>query len=355
MQEKERKAVEAEVLAVVERCQHLKTAYEGARVLVTGAQGFLGRYLTRALRNMGSKVLATDLVEDHDHIPLVMSVILEPNPPSEIDHICPLDILNETQVRAAFTEHQGFHYVFNCAGIPSPADYRARPIQTLNLSFKGTDNLLSCLRNRQASFGPGKMIFFSSSEIYGNPDVVPTPEDYPGLVACDGSRSCYDEGKRVGEALCAAYQHEAGVPYVAIRPFNVYGPGMSPNDSRVLPNWAKALKSGEPLVVYGDGRQTRTYCYVQDAVVGILIAAALGKGPYNVGVGGPEISAHELAVWCMQYTDSEAAVDLQPYPTSYPSNEPMRRCADLSRLRGLGYKPQIDLGEGLKRFFEALL
>ena len=157
-------------------------------------------------------------------------------------------------------------------------------------------------------------IFFSSSEIYGNPpsENIPTPEDFKGYVSCQGPRSCYDESKRVGETLCYIYHTSEGTHTNTIRPFNVFGPGMQETDYRVLPNFANRIKAGLPLNVYGDGSQTRTFCYITDAIVGFLLVILKGvQGEaYNIGNPTPEVSMVELVKTLQRISESKITYNL---------------------------------------------
>ena len=243
-------------------------------------------------------------------------------------------------------------YIIHAAGIASPYYYRAKPLETLDVAIAGGRLLLE-----HAKLCGSKFLFFSSSEIYGDPDPtqVPIKESYRGNVASMGPRACYDESKRVGETLCYIYSHYHNVHTNIIRPFNVYGPGMQEKDYRVMPNFASRIKSGLPLTVYGDGSQTRTYCYISDAIVGFL--AVLVKGvngePYNIGNPKPELSVNELASLMVGSIKTKSTIITTDYPDSYPADEPMRRCPDITKAkRQLGYHPEVDLAEGVKRFIE---
>jgi UDP-glucuronate decarboxylase len=197
--------------------------------------------------------------------------------------------------------------------------------------------------------------FFSSSEIYGNPEAkyVPTQESYRGNVSCQGPRACYDESKRVGETLCYIYNTQNGTKTNTIRPFNVYGPGMQENDYRVLPNFASRIKSGEPLQIYGGGTQTRTFCYITDALVGFLsvILNGVPGEAYNIGNPKPEVSMLDLVKKLQLIASDKIEYSLVEYPDSYPADEPMRRCPDIRKANlQLGFKPTTSLDDGLTRF-----
>jgi UDP-glucuronate decarboxylase len=200
-----------------------------------------------------------------------------------------------------------------------------------------------------------RMLFFSSSEIYGDPfpGFVPTAEDYRGNVSTRGPRACYDESKRMGESLCWVYENYFDVHVSVVRPFNVYGPGMMPKDYRVLPNFAASIARNEELSIYGDGRQTRTFCYITDAIIGFLKVLVDSETPdvFNVGNPLPEISMNELAKIVLEITAMKVESKLSKYPETYPEDEPNRRCPDISRISTkLNFSPQVSLEVGLRRF-----
>jgi UDP-glucuronate decarboxylase len=200
------------------------------------------------------------------------------------------------------------------------------------------------------------MLFFSSSEIYGDPfpEFVPTSEDYRGNVSTRGPRACYDESKRLGETLCWIYQTYFEVHICVARPFNVYGPGMMPKDYRVLPNFATQIAKNEPLKIYGNGNQTRTFCYITDAITGFMKILLDSKTPdvFNVGNPKPEVSMIELSKIIEKVLNKNIKVEIIDYPSTYPADEPNRRCPDISRIsKDLSYEPKITIEEGLARFF----
>jgi len=197
-------------------------------------------------------------------------------------------------------------------------------------------------------------LFFSSSEIYGDPDEkhVPTPEDYKGNVSCTGPRSCYDESKRLGETLCMVYFDKFKVPVKTVRPFNVYGPGIHKDDYRVIPSFVYNSINGETLHVYEKGEQTRSYCYIADAIVYILKVLLSTKNgeAYNIGNDSDEVSVNQLAKKVNKLFKNTLKIKRIKYPSSYPHDEPKRRCPDITKVKNLfGYSPQYNLEAGLQR------
>lgn len=341
----------------------------GKHVLITGGRGFLGRYFTavfQALNELHLKdrpvrvtcldnfISAGEAGRDvsgftDPNVRFVEHDVIEPYRPGREIATGPSDIDNVD------FEDERVDFILHAAGIASPAHYRAHPLETLEVATTGLRNSLEL-----AKANPGcRLVFFSSSEIYGDPTEgnVPTPETYKGHVACLGPRACYDESKRLGETLCQIYAQKYGVHASIVRPFNVYGPGMQHTDYRVLPNFAAKIALGETLEVYGDGKQTRTYCYVADAIGGFLRVLLHGRAgePYNIGNPEPEIPVSVLAARCLAITSPKRSVlsyEQKPHPASYPADEPQRRCPDIAKARSeLGYTPRIDLDEGLRRFF----
>lgn len=320
----------------------------GKHVLITGGRGFLGRYFTAVLAELNERYLSGNPVR----VTVLDNFISAGEAGRDLPTL-PHVTFYEHDVITKWTKPEPVDFILHAAGIASPAHYRAHPLETLEVATTGLRNSLELARAN-----PGcRLVFFSSSEIYGDPTEgnVPTPETYKGHVACLGPRACYDESKRLGETLCQIYAQQFGVHASIIRPFNVYGPGMQATDYRVLPNFAARIAAGEPLEVYGDGKQTRTYCYVADAIGGFLRVLLNGRAgePYNIGNPSPEISVNELVTTHVtKAIGSDLVYTITPHPASYPADEPNRRCPDISKAaRELGYAPRIGLDEGLRRFF----
>mgnify|MGYP001160094962 CR=1 FL=1 len=234
------------------------------------------------------------------------------------------------------------------AGIASPTIYKKHPLEALEVSYNGAKKYLEYSKKSKSQF-----IYFSSSEIYGNPDKLnlPTSEDYYGYVNSFGPRSCYDEGKRVGETLCYIYKDYFKTNIKIIRPFNVFGPEMSPSDDRVIPKFLRKIKKQQPLTIYSKGDQTRSYCYITDAMVGFIKVITFGKmgNIYNVGNDKEEISVNQLATKMKKVFGKKVVIKKIKYPNIYPGDEPMRRCPNLKKIRkDTNFKPVENLENSLR-------
>jgi UDP-glucuronate decarboxylase len=247
-----------------------------------------------------------------------------------------------------------FDFIIHGASIASPTFYRKYPLETLDANVSGLRNMLDL------SHGSGveSVLFFSSSEIYGDPPSheIPTKETYRGNVACHGPRACYDESKRLGETLCYIYAQAYRVPVKVMRPFNNYGPGLRLNDRRVLPDFCSDALSGQEIVLYSDGKSTRTFCYASDALTGYLLALlSQHQGDaFNIGSHAPEISMHDLAMLVARTAGStKGVVRRQSRDKNYVTDNPLRRCPDLSKSYSLlGYAPTVSLEAGIRRLVE---
>ncbi len=319
-------------------------AFSGKTIFVTGGRGFLGRYFAETFAYLNANgldkpcrvILADNLI--------TAGKLGDENSPGGFEFL-KRDVTQPLKIDGPVD------YILHAAGIASPYYYRAHPLETMDVAITGTRHALDMAREKNA-----KILFFSSSEVYGDPDpqFVPTPESYRGYVSCLGPRACYDESKRVGETLCRVYTTQYGTETRMVRPFNVYGPGMQERDYRVLPNFASRIKAGKPLTIYGSGNQTRTFCYITDAIAGFLKVLVHGQAgePYNIGNPTPEVSMLQLAKEIQKALGRDIRIELGQYPESYPADEPNRRCPDITLARTkLGYEPRIDLTEGLRRFF----
>jgi UDP-glucuronate decarboxylase len=333
----------SDIKEIVARISDLNGKFSGKSILMSGGNGFLGRYVRAIFQYMNQHVLDKKC----------KLVLLDNFTTSQQSAFCCDDDAIECvpqDVIKPFSYDKPVDYVVHAAGIASPFYYRAKPLQTLDVAVQGSKHMLEIAKQHHARF-----VFFSSSEIYGDPDPkhVPMQESYRGNVSVAGPRACYDESKRLGETLCYIYHNEFGVHTNMIRPFNVYGPGMQEKDYRVMPNFASKILRKEPLQIYGKGSQTRTFCYIADAMVGFLrvIASGVAGEPYNIGTEKPELSMLSLVQAMSTVMGRSLPYDIIDYPDSYPADEPMRRCPDLRKANfQLDYTPEVPFLEGLKRY-----
>ncbi len=230
-------------------------------------------------------------------------------------------------------------FVFHLASPASPPAYLRWPIETLEVGSVGTKNALEIARRAGARF-----LFTSTSEIYGDPEVSPQPERYRGSVSCTGPRSVYDEAKRYGEALVTAYRRHHDVDTRIVRIFNTFGPRLKPEDGRAVSNFIKQALAGEPLTIYGDGSQTRSFCYVSDLIDG-LVALMESDHAEPVNIGSPdERTILEIAELILAKTGSTSTIEFHPLP----EDDPLQRKPDISLARDvLGWAPQVSLEDGL--------
>ncbi len=342
-----RLVLDSDIKEIVARSEISLKRLSGKSLLLTGAAGFLGTYFNQVLFTLNSILRLDGLA------PVKVTAVDSFITGGSIDEVTGTDqdtvwLSRDLSMDASFDSR--FDYILHCAGIASPEHYRANPLKTIDVTIRATRELLEKAKNEGS-----RMVFFSSSEIYGDPtpENVPTTENYRGNVSTRGPRACYDESKRLGETLCWVYQTYFGVHVSVVRPFNVYGPGMLPRDYRVLPNFATSISKGIPLNIYGSGNQTRTFCYVTDAIVAFLEILIKVDQPdvFNVGNPSPEISMIDLAKLVAKIADHAPGAQVVAYPNTYPEDEPNRRCPDISKLREtLGFSPTVDLATGLSRF-----
>jgi UDP-glucuronate decarboxylase len=308
------------------------------RTLVTGGAGFIGSHLCERLLADGHEILCLDnfytgrrsnirALLDHRDFELIRHDVIQPIL-LEVDRI--------------------FH--FACPA--SPVHYQYNPVKTVKTNVMGTINMLGLCKRVKA-----RILHASTSEVYGDPEVHPQTEDYWGNVNPIGPRSCYDEGKRVAETLCFDYHRQNGVEIRVIRIFNTYGPRMLMDDGRVVSNFVVQALRGDPITLYGDGSQTRSFCYVDDLVEGItrMMEQTHTVGPVNLG-NPNEFTIAELAALTIELTGSRSEVEHRPLP----QDDPTRRQPDISRARAVldGWEPTVQLREGLTRtieYFETLL
>ncbi|PAJ81439.1 UDP-glucuronic acid decarboxylase family protein [Burkholderia ubonensis] len=299
------------------------------RILVTGGAGFLGSHLCERLVELGHDVLCVDnyFTGTKQNVAALLG-----NPRFEA-----------LRHDVTFPLYVEVDEIYNLACPASPIHYQFDPVQTTKTSVMGAINMLGLAKRTHA-----RVLQTSTSEVYGDPDVHPQPESYRGNVNPLGPRACYDEGKRCAETLFFDYHRQQNVRIKVVRIFNTYGPRMHPNDGRVVSNFIVQALRGEDITLYGDGSQTRAFCYVDDMVEGLIRMMATPAdvtGPINLG-NPHEIAVSELAQIILRLTGSKSRIVFHPLP----KDDPTQRCPDISLARAqLDWKPTVALEAGLRR------
>ena len=296
--------------------------------VVTGGAGFLGSHLSDSLIARGFRVICIDnldtgSLQNVEHLRGENYTFVNQDVTSYVDVPEPVD------------------FVYHLASPASPIDYARLPLQTLKVGSYGTHNALGLAKFKRARF-----LIASTSEVYGDPQVHPQPETYWGNVNPIGPRGVYDEAKRYSEAMTMAYHRQQGVDTAIARIFNTYGPRMRPNDGRAIPTFVRQALENEPLTVFGDGSQTRSFCYVDDLIRGLHLLTGSGEH-LPVNLGNPhEFSILELAQTVIRVTSSKSEIVFE----ALPIDDPQVRQPDITRARQLlGWAPEIQLEEGLRR------
>ena len=335
----ERYYLEKDIKEIVKNLRKYKNKIYGKKFFITGANGFLGKYFIKVINELNKqtnkkiKVIANDIKFDN------CDIFYDKN----------VKIIKK-DINKIYNFNYKCDYILHAAGIPSPKNYFKKPIETIFTSITSTKNLLEYSAKKKSKF-----IFFSSSEIYGNPDKknIPTKETYNGNVSSIEDRSCYDEGKRVGETLCYFYKIKRGVDICIFRPFNVFGPGMPRNDYRVFPRFFSSIKDKKPITIFKNGKQTRTFCYVTDAITAMFIVTLVGKNfVYNIGNNKPELNMNKLHEIMQIALKKKIKSTNISYPKNYPQIEPQRRCPDISKLlKEFNFRSKVNIKEAIVRFY----
>ena len=301
------------------------------RILVTGAAGFLGSHLVDRLLTEGHEVLAVDNFFTGSK--------------ANLAHLADNKNLEILRHDITFPLYVEVDQIYNLASPASPINYQRDPVQTLKTNVVGAVNMLGIAKRLKA-----RIFQASTSEVYGDPQVSPQNESYWGNVNPIGIRSCYDEGKRAAETLFFDYQRQHGVDVRVARIFNTYGPRMAVDDGRVVSNFIVQALRGEDLTIYGDGSQTRSFCYQSDLIEAILRLMTLSEEDSPTNIGNPnEITVAELAELVIQTTGSKSRIVSLPLP----SDDPMQRCPDITKARAtLNWEPKISLVEGIEKTVE---
>jgi dTDP-glucose 4,6-dehydratase len=300
--------------------------------VVTGGAGFLGSHLCDYLIERDHRVVCVDNLET-----------------GSLENVEHLRGENFLFVNHELTNHlevdEPVDVVYHLASPASPIDYLRLPLQTLKVGSYGTHNALGLAKWKRARF-----LLASTSEVYGDPEIHPQPEDYWGNVNPIGPRGVYDEAKRYAEAMTMAYHRQQGVDTAIVRIFNTYGPRMRPHDGRAIPTFVRQALANTPLTVFGDGSQTRSFCYVDDLIRGIYLLAESGEH-LPVNLGNPnEFTLLELAETVLRVTGSKSEIVFEALPV----DDPKIRQPDITRARQvLGWEPEIELEDGLRRMLSA--
>ena len=301
-------------------------------VLITGGAGFIGSHLCRALLDRGDTVICVDnfITGSEDNIRE-----LEENPRFRL--------INHDISRPLFID-DNIEWVLHFASLASPAHYLRYPIKTLKSGLLGTHNCLGIAKAKGAKF-----LLASTSEVYGDPEVHPQPEEYHGNVSITGPRSCYDESKRAAESITYAYFRQHGLDVRVVRIFNTYGPNMHPDDGRVVSNFIVQALKNHDLTVYGDGSQTRSFCYVDDLIRGVMKMMDVDYNrPLNLG-NPAELYVIDLAKKIIALVGSSSEIKMFPLP----EDDPKKRKPDISKAESLlGWQPKVSLKDGLNRTIE---
>jgi len=314
---------------------------EGKTILVAGGKGFLGTYFVNVLNRI-NKTLSTPMkivIMDN----LITSKDKKNNPSSNITFL-------EQDISEGFDFQDELHYIIHAASIAAPPTYRKFPIKTVDVNYQGTRNLLEIARKKKIK----SMLFLSSSEIYGDPEVVPTPESYQGKVSCTGPRACYDESKRLAETISTLYFQQYKIPVKIARPFNVYGPYLNLNDGRIIPDFMGSAIEKSEIVIHSDGSPTRSFCYVSDAIRAFFKLLFSNHDGMICNVGNnEEISVSNVAKMIQKTIGKSISINMiKSDDPNYTTDNPQRRCPDLSLIKkSVNYTPQINFEEGLKRVY----
>lgn len=343
----ENNIIKEDIETIVKELGELSKKFEGSTILITGGAGFLGKYLVWYLVYLNKNILKKPCkIIILDNFITGIKGSLEEDENTRII---------EQDISKSFKIEGNIDYILHAASIAAPLFYNKYRLETIDVGFIGTKNILELAKEKKVK----SFLFFSTSEIYGNPDpeFIPTPETYLGNVSCTGPRAAYDEPKRIGETLCMTYAKMYNLPIKIVRPFNVFGPGMRFDDGRGAINFVVSALKGEKIPVYGDGRNTRTWTYISDAIIAFfqVLLSNHNEEVFNVGSDEQEIEMRHLAqlVAGLVKNQNIKIHNLEGPNEAYSKADVNRRCPDLTKIRTMiGFIPKVSLVSGMKRFIE---
>jgi UDP-glucuronate decarboxylase len=338
--------IRADAQIVLSQIESILPMFSGSRILVTGAAGFLCSYF------LDTFVAMNDRLDRPCHV--IGLDNFRSGVPDRLAHLKdnPNIQFVTHDVSTPFEPEQAVDWIIHGASIASPTFYRRFPLETIDVNVNGTRHMLNL-----AQRGAKSLLLLSTSEIYGDPDAVniPTSENYRGFVSCTGPRACYDESKRLAETLVMTYFRLFQTPVKTVRLFNVYGPGQRLDDQRVIPDLMTAGLGNRPIVLLSDGRATRSFCYVSDAISGMLhvLTSSENGEAFNVGNDAEEVSMLRLAELMADIADVSVVFGSTP-DVHYLTDNPQRRCPNIMKLRNLAdWAPKVGLRDGLTRTLES--
>ena len=331
-----------DIKSIANELEEFYDELEGKTVLIAGGKGFLGTYFTSVLTKI-NETLSKPM-----KIIVLDSLITSKDKKDSVNQN--IEFL-EQDISKSFEIDDNIDYIIHAASIASPPTYRKFPIKTVDVNYQGTKNLLEIAKEKKVR----SMLFLSSSEIYGDPEIFPTPESYVGKVSCTGPRACYDESKRLAETISILYFQQYKIPIKIARPFNVYGPYLNLDDGRIIPDFMNNAINKSQIIIHSDGSPTRSFCYVSDAIGGFfkLLLSKHDGIICNIG-NDKEVSVKNVAEAIKNIVGKPISIKIiESNDPNYTKDNPQRRCPDLSLIKkSVNYIPKIDLEEGLKRVYK---
>ena len=331
-----------DIKIIAEELEQFYEDLEGKTILIAGGKGFLGTYFTNVLIKINEKL------SDPLKIILLDNLITSKDKKKYLDS--DVEFL-EQDISEKFQINENVDYIIHTASIASPPTYRKFPIKTVDVNYQGTRNLLDIPKEKKVK----SMLFLSSSEIYGDPEIFPTPESYLGKVSCIGPRACYDESKRLAETVSILYFQQYEIPIKIARPFNVYGPYLNLNDGRIIPDFMKSAIEDSEIIIHSDGTPTRSFCYVSDAINAFFRLLFSNDNGIICNVGNDEeVSVRDVGNVIEKIMEVPISIKMiKSDDPNYTKDNPQRRCPDLSLIKNsVNYTPKINFEEGLKRIYK---